>query len=318
MLSKRAIGILGLFLIMVLVLMGCQALPSGQSRTIKLARNPWLASWINAALAEVLLEEKLGYQAEIVEIAGDDQWSALASGDLDASLEVWPSGHKENIVQYVAAGQVEDLGPLGPVGKIGWYIPGYLLQEHPELTTWEGLANPEIAALFRTEKSGEKGQFLAGDPTWTQYDQQIIDNLGLDFQVVFAGSEKALLEELGAAYEQKKPLLFYFYTPHSAFTLYDLVEIKLPPFTDECQTRRETRGEGVVNCDYPPDILLKVANPRLQAEAPEAYHLLKEIYISTDDQTEMIAAVELEGKTVEQAVRAWLDRHERTWQNWLP
>ena len=29
------------------------------------------------------------------------QWSALASGDLHASLEVWPSGHAENMALYI-------------------------------------------------------------------------------------------------------------------------------------------------------------------------------------------------------------------------
>ena len=34
---------------------------------------------------------------------------------------------------------VEDGGPIGVVGRIGWYMPTYMVTAHPELATWEGL-----------------------------------------------------------------------------------------------------------------------------------------------------------------------------------
>ncbi|MEZ4612906.1 MAG: glycine betaine ABC transporter substrate-binding protein [Caldilineaceae bacterium] len=113
------------------------------------------------------------------------QWPALATGDLHASLEVWPSGHADNYAEYITnQGVVVDGGLLGPVGKIGWYIPSYLLDEHPEYATWEGLATPDAAVAFATAETGDKGQFLTGDPSWTSYEDQMIENLGLDFQIV--------------------------------------------------------------------------------------------------------------------------------------
>jgi glycine betaine/proline transport system substrate-binding protein len=39
---------------------------------------------------------------------------------------------------------------------------------------------------------------------------------------------------------------------------------------------------------------------------------------STEDQIQMIAAVELDGKTVEEAARDWLAANEATWQAWIP
>lgn len=91
----------------------------------------------------------------------------LASGELHASLEVSHSGHAENVAEYRQAEVGREWWFVGPVGKIGWYLPTYLLEAHPELTTWEGLLVPENAALFATAETGDKGQFLAGDPHWT-------------------------------------------------------------------------------------------------------------------------------------------------------
>lgn len=288
----------------------------GDKPVIKLAENPWSASALNVAVARILLEEQLGYPVEVVTIGESAQWPALASGELHASLEVWPSGHAENVAEYIDKQKlVENGGLLGPVGKIGWYIPTYMLEDHPELATWEGLKTPENAALFATAETGDKGQFLTGDPSWTQYEDDIITNLGLNFQIVAAGSEEAILAALDSAYSREEPLLFYFWTPHSIHAKYDLTEVKLPPYSEECYAKADSGG---VDCDYPPDELFKIFWVGLADATPDAYTLLKNMNYSTEDQIGMIAAVELDGMSVEDAARQWLDAHEDTWRSWLP
>jgi glycine betaine/proline transport system substrate-binding protein len=58
-------------------------------------------------------------------------------------LEVWPSGHAADYETYITGkGSVVDLGLLGPSAKIGWYVPTFVVDEHPELATWEGFQDP--------------------------------------------------------------------------------------------------------------------------------------------------------------------------------
>ena len=317
---KRWLAALGV-IVMALVMGACAPPAAPQQEkaekpVIKLAENPWSASTLNVTVAKILLEEELGYPVEIITIDENAQWAAISKGDIHASLEVWPSGHGENIKKYIEEqGVVEDGGPLGPVGKIGWYIPTYMVEQYPELATWEGFKDPDLAALFKTAETGDKGQFLAGDPSWVQYDADIIRNLGLNLQVVVAGSEEALLAALDAAYSRKEPILFYFWTPHAIHAKYDLTEVKLPEYSEECYAKAE---EGGVACDYPPDVLFKIFWPKLKEYAPEAYQLLKNLNYTTEDQIEMIAAVELEGKTAEEAARAWLEKNQDKWKAWMP
>ncbi|RMF01199.1 MAG: glycine/betaine ABC transporter substrate-binding protein [Chloroflexi bacterium] len=284
--------------------------------TIKLAENPWSGSQVNVAVAKALLEDQLGYTVEIVTIDENAQWPALASGDLSASLEVWPSGHAENVKQYIEDQKVvENIGLLGPVGVIGWFEPKYVVDEHPELATWEGFKDPANAKLFATAETGDKGQFLAGDPSWVQYDADIIKNLGLNLEVVTAGSEEAILAALDAANSRKEPILFYFWTPHSIHAKYDLVQVELPAYSDECYAKADSGG---VDCAYPSDELFKIAWGGLKDAAPDAYQFLKNFNYSTQDQISMIAAVELDGKTPEEAAKAWIADNEATWKAWLP
>lgn len=292
------------------------AASSGDKITIKLAENPWTGSSVNVNVAKILLEEQLGYKVELVTIDENAQWPALASGDLSASLEVWPSGHGENIKQYITDNKtVDDIGQLGVIGKISWYVPKYVIEQHPDLATWEGFAKPENAALFKTAETGADGQFLAGDPSWVQYDADIIKNLKLPFKVVSAGSEQAVLAAVDGAYSRKEPILFYFWTPHSILAKYDLSPVKLPPYSAECYAKA---AEGGVACDYPEDVLLKVAWSGLKDKAPDAYAFLKNMKYDTAAQIQMIAAVDTDKKSAEEAARAWIAANESVWKPWIP
>jgi glycine betaine/proline transport system substrate-binding protein len=290
--------------------------PVAPKATIKLAENPWTGSSVNVHVAKILLEQELGYPVEIVTIDENAQWAALASGDLSATLEIWPSGHAENVAQYIDGQKVvENLGPLGVVGKISWYVPSYLVEQNPAAASWEGLQDPAVAALFATAETGEAGQFLAGDPSWVQYDGDIIKNLGLNFQVVQSGSEQAVLAALDAAYSRQEPLLFYFWTPHSVHAKYELTPVALPAYSAECYAGAESGG---VACDYPEDALFKAAWSGLAAQSPDAYQLLKNMQYSNDDQIAMIAATELEGKEAAVAAQDWVTANEAVWRAWLP
>ena len=159
---------------------------------ITLAVNPWTGSAVNAHVAKIVLESELGTPVELVEIDENATWPGMAAGDIDAVLEVWPSGHAEDRATYIDEQQsVVDIGLLGPTAKIGWYVPSFVVEEHPELATWEGFEDPELAGLFATAETGDNGQFLMGDPSYVSYDEQIIANLELPLQFVVAGSEAA-------------------------------------------------------------------------------------------------------------------------------
>ncbi len=291
------------------------AAPSGDKPTIRLIENTWPASELNVAVAANILEQQLGYPVEIIALDEQAQWDALAGDDADASLEVWPSGHGERIAQYIDEQQVvESGGELGVIGRIAWYTPKYVVDGNPALATWEGFTDPAVAGEFATAETGDKGTFFAGPLGWTQYDQQIIDQLGLNFQVINTASEEALLAQMSSAYAREDPILFYFYVPHAIFTQYDLVSVELPACTQEEHEAKVAAGN--VDCAYPEDRLIKILNPKLAAAAPEAYSLLKNFNYTTDDQIEMLGML-ADGKSVDEAAQAWVDAHADTWQAWL-
>ena len=164
------------------------AAPSGDKPTINLVVNAWTASALNVEIAKQLIETELGYPVEVVSIDENAaMFTGLSDGTVDAVLELWPSGITAAEQAFLDDGTVVNIGELGTVGKIGWFVPSYVIDEHPDLATWEGFKDPANAALFATAETGDKGRFLGTDPSYSQYDEAIIANLDLPFQVVFSG-----------------------------------------------------------------------------------------------------------------------------------
>jgi glycine betaine/proline transport system substrate-binding protein len=284
---------------------------------IVLAVNPWTGSAVNANVAKVVLESKLNTEVTLLDIDENATWPGLDAGDIDAVLEVWPSGHAADVSTYIDEKKsVVNLGLLGPDAKIGWYIPTAVLTDNPELATWEGFKDPETAALFATAESGDLGQFLMGDPSYVSYDEQIIANLELPLKFVVAGSEAALITAIQQAETDGTPLLMQFWQPHWLQSKVDLTEVKLPEVTDDCLASAAANDGGFA-CDYPIDNLFKAASAKLEAKNPAAFALLSKLQLTTDQQNEIAAMIDGDGMAAADAAKAWVEANPDVVNAWL-
>lgn len=287
------------------------------SDPIRIAVNPWTGSSANANVAKVIMEQEMGCTVELVEIDEFAQFPALASGDLEATLEVWPSGHAEDYAKYIEADAgVVDGGELGVIGNIGWFVPTYLVEENPDLATWEGLKGNE--SLFATSETGNEGQFLASDPSFVSYDGEIIENLGLDFAVVQSGSEAASLTALDRAFSKQEPILMYFWSPHWAQAKYELTEVELPAYDEACEDAALNKDGDGYACDYADDVLFKAIAADLQERDPAAFEFLSNMSYTNDDQNSIALAIDDGGLSQEEAAQQWVDANEAVWSAWLP
>ena len=312
--KKLLVGLLALTLLAT----ACSGSDEEEAKpTISLVVNPWTASALNVAVAQQIIENELGYPTEAVSIDENEaMFTGLADGTVDAVLEIWPSGITESEQAFFDDGSVSVIGELGAVGKIGWFVPDYVIEENPDLATWEGYASDEAAALFATAETGDSGRFLGTDPSYSQFDEQIIENLGLPFEVVFSGSEPATVAEVEARVSAGEPILLYWWTPTAAVSTYNLVNVPLPAYDDACGASAAA-GDGGVDCDYPEDVIIKAASGLLAEKAPDVYAFLEAFTITTDDQLVMLPPVELDGEDVEDVAAKWIADNADTWSAWI-
>ena len=290
--------------------------PLDQPKVV-IAVNPWTGSAVNANIAKVVLETKLGTPVELLPIEENSSWPGLDDGSVDALLEVWGSGHAADYETYVEGNKtVVDLGVLGPEAKIGWYVPKFVVDEHPELATWEGFKDPALAKLFATAETGDLGQFLMGDPSYVTYDEQIIANLGLPLKFVVGGSEAALLTAIDKAFADHTPLLMQFWKPHWKHLEVPLVEVKLPEVTEACAESAKA-ADGGYACDYPVDHLYKVVSAKLEAKNPAAFALFKAMKLSTEQQSVVAGYIDRDGMDPLAAATKWVADNPDMVAAWL-
>jgi glycine betaine/proline transport system substrate-binding protein len=285
--------------------------------TINLVVNDWTASALNVAIAEQLIENHLGYP--VVPTRMDDTteiYDGLADGSVDAVLEIWPSTMDDRDRRFFDAGLVENIGGLGSVGKVGWWVPRYVVDADPALATWEGLSSTEAAARFATEGTAPNGRFLGTNESYEQYDQQLIDALGLPLTVEFSGSEAETKAQLEAAVAANEPILLYWWTPTAAVAQFDLVNVALPEPSAACVSAAAVLDTGQV-CDYPEDHLFKAVSPQLETKAPDVLAFLTAFTLTTEDQLQLLNQVEYGGSSIGQAASQWITANTERWQPWL-
>src|SRR3954453_23311899 len=252
---------------------------SGQSAsgkkcgTVVLNEQAWAGSTANTYIAKNVLEDKLGCKVEITKLAEIPVYQGMADGKVDAVLEDWQ--HVDQYKQYIdKAGTVVQGGPLGVEGHIGWFIPKYLMDQHPEFKSWEGLKGKET--LFKSPESGSQGMFLGGDPSYVQKDKELIQALGLNLKFVTAGAEPAQVARWSQLYKQKKPVLFYWYTPQYLNAAYQLAEVKLPKRFKSCKDDAKEGGDPAqYKCAYDVTIINKIFSKKFAASGSPAVKVLK-------------------------------------------
>src|SRR3990170_2991671 len=288
------------------------------SEPLVIAVNPWVGAEANANVAKVVMEKEMGCSVELQKVNESAQFPAMADGDVDATLEVWPSGHAKDREDYIEkAGAVVDGGELGIVGNIGWFMPSYVTEDNPEYATWEGFK--ENADIFATAETGDKGRFLGADTTYSIFDEAIIASLGLDLEVVYSGSEAASLAALDKAVANQEPIIMYWWTPQWANAKYDLVEVELPAFDEECaQIALEDPDVAAgYDCDYAEDVLYKAFGAQLESKDPAAFAFLSAFNWTAEDQNSVALAIQ-EGADPEDAAQEWIDANGDVWSAWLP
>jgi glycine betaine/proline transport system substrate-binding protein len=282
---------------------------------VTINENAWAGSTANVYIAKAVLEEDLGCEVEITKIAEIPVFQAMADGKVDAVLEDWQ--HTDEYAKYIEqAGTVVDGGPLGVEGHIGWFIPQYLMDEHPEFETWEGLKGNED--LFKTAESGDQGMFLGGDPSYVQKDKELIEALDLNLKHVTAGAEPAQVARWSQLYKQEKPVIFYWYTPQFLNQEYELAEVKLPERTPDCKDDAKAGGNpDQYKCAYDVTVIEKLFSKDFAESGSPAYDVLKKMELTNEDQE--LVAKQIAGDNVdpEKAGADWVAANRDKVDAWL-
>ena len=315
-LAALAVAVVGSLGVSASALGGSAAADCG---SLTIDENAWAGATANVYVVKHVLEKNYGCKVNIAKLPESTPlFQAMADGKVDVLLEDWGNIDLKVNQKYVTSKKLVNLGSNGVIGHIGWYIPTYLMKQYPQFKTWQGLKGKE--SIFKSPESGSQGMFLGGDPSYVQKDAQLIKQLGLNLKFVSVGAEPAQVARWTQAYKQKKPILFYWYTPQYLNKAYQLSEIKLPARSKKCVDSYSPKlgsNWSIYRCAYGQTIIGKLMTSKFAKSGSPAVSVIRKWKWTADDQNYVANLIAGKHMAPEKAAEQWVKLNAKKVKSWL-
>ncbi|MCV6593632.1 MAG: ABC transporter substrate-binding protein [Silicimonas sp.] len=282
---------------------------------VAISEMDWASSAVVTYVAKFLMEQGYGCSVQTIPTTTVPAIASLAeTGKPDIVTELWTI-YTPVYFELKDEGKVVELSKvLSDGGVEAWWIPDYLAEKHPELTTIQGvLANPELVG----------GRFHDCPAGWG-CDVTNLNNLkaaefeasGLErFQ---HGSGETLATSIAAAYEAKEPWFGYYWAPTSVLGSYPMVEVKTAPYdetTHSCNALEDCATPGL--SAYPSADVVTTATAAFVEREPDVAELMKNLTFTNAQMNEVLAWQEAQGASYEEAAVYFLTNYKDVWGGWL-
>ncbi|MBB0244909.1 hypothetical protein FNQ90_12525 [Streptomyces alkaliphilus] len=351
----RRLPITAVCVTVLLPLGACHSEPAaaGGFDEVVIALPHWPGGQANAAVAAHVLREEFGVPVVLRELDQGRAWDLMDTGEVHAVLEDWGALPERAELYTGRRGSVVDVGELGPVGGLGWYVPASWARSRPGAPTPEWLADltdeltvpPGAVPAGDTDDEGTGGEGTDdegtededigdGDPEATEaggalvyghpddateLDERLIEDLDLDLTPVALGGEEQVVAALRTAAEKGEGLLAGWWEPHWLHAEVRLVEIDLPPYAEGCEDADPAgAGDGTGQpCGYPEIALRKYLNAEFAENGGAAAAFLTRFSWTAREQNEVARLIAAEGMTPEGAAARWVEAHPGRVTGWL-
>ncbi|MER8059459.1 MULTISPECIES: ABC transporter permease/substrate binding protein [unclassified Streptomyces] len=263
----------------------------GKGKEIKIGYIPWDEGIASTFLWKEILQER-GFKVTTTQYAAGPLYTGLATGQIDFETDSWlPTTHAEYWKKY--GKQLDDIGK--------WYGPTSL-----ELSVPSYVKDVDSLADLKAHASEFGGKIVGIEPSAGEMGllkAKVLKEYGLDgtYQVI-DGSTPAMLAELKRAYARKQPVLVTLWSPHWAYSSYDLKKLQDP---------KGAWGKG--------DGVHTLSRKGFAGDNPQVGRWLKNFSMTEKQLTGLEAKIQGAGKGKEQdAVRSWLRENPGLVDKWAP
>ncbi len=287
---------------------------------IKFGALTWESGQFISGVLKYIAED--GYDCTIEEVpgAGPALETALSQNDIQVIGEQWV-GRSPIMEQAIAQNKVAVIGDTLKGGATqGWYVPKYVLDENPGLRSYQDL--PKYAELFKDPEDPRKSRFMNCPSGWTCeiFNSRLLKNTGLDsiFNNAHPGTGAALDAEIASAFEQHKPLLFYYWQPTGLMAKYDFAPLAFPAHDDACW-QDLLLADGTADCvsGFPVSPLgIAVSTPFIESN-PELAAVFKKVQFSSDELNGAILEMSENKRSGDEQALTFLRENPNVWQHWL-
>ena len=171
--------------------------------------------------------------------------------------------------------------------------------------------------LFKTADSGDRARSSTAIRATSRSTRRSPRTSASNLKAKYAGSEAAELTELDTAYQNRSPILMYFWTPHWALAEVRPDEVKLPKVTDACceiNTPGETRRP--IQLRLPDGRAVQGVQPGSADKGPGGVRVPFGDAVG-GRRPEQRRARHPRGLERSDAAQKWIDANPTVWQPWV-
>ncbi len=284
----------------------------------------WPSVNVTANVLKVIIEDNFGLDVELQNGTNPVIFEAMDGGSMQVHPEVWLPNQQNLHDKYVKTRGTVKMNPNGVAAFQGMCVTKYTAEEHG-VTKISDLTDPDVAKLFDTDGDG-KGEVWIGASGWASTNVEKIraKSYGYDATMNLKEMDETLaLAEVDNAVAQKKPIVFFCYTPHHMFALHDLVILKEP--------KHDPAKWKVLQPTDDPDWLAKSSAPvawdlaylhihyakALEDTFPEVADMLSKVKLDTDTVSKMTYALVVDKQDPADFARKWVAANAKTVEKWL-
>ena len=281
-----------------------------------IAQMNWAAANVTTEIAKFILEN--GYGCDVTLVPSDTipaVTSVSENGEPEVVTNLWLNSAGDAYRKLEEGGTMKRVNNvLDPGGVEGWWIPTYLAEEHPDLTTIEGVMNnPDLVG----------GRFNNCPQGWGC--RVVSDNLirALDLEesgieVFDHGSGETLASSMGSAVTNEEPWFGYYWGPTVPMGKYDMTRVDLGPVKDEAFSNLQNPDtENPQVSDFPAAPILTSVTTDFAESHPDITEFFSKFGFKTDTMSSLLAWQDDNGASASETAAHFLQNYQETWQGWL-
>ena len=284
----------------------------------------WVTVQATAHILKLVLEENLGLEVEVQNGTNPVVFEAMDKGSMHVHPEVWLPNQANLYATYVEEKGTVLMNPNGVTAFQGICVTKYTA-DTLGVSKITDLTDPSIAAQFDSNGDG-KGEVWIGATGWASTNVEKIraKSYGYAETLELTEMDETLaLANLDAAVQQKKPFVFFCYTPHHMFGLHDLVVLEEPAHDPDKWVVFQPTDDPNWLENSMAGVAWKDANlhihyaKSLEESQPEAAAILSKISLTTDQVSSLAYSVTVQKKSLEDVAAAFVEENAASVDEWL-
>ena len=284
----------------------------------------WASVRGTAHILKVALEDNLGLEVELQNGTNPIIFEAMDSGAMHVHPEVWLPNQQNLYDTFVTGKGTVRQNPNAALSEQNICVTNDTY-ERTGISALSDLTDPEMAAHFDTDGDG-LGEIWIGGTGWASTNIEKIRAKSYGYaetMTLLEMDETLALSQVDNAVAQNENIVFYCYTPHHMFSLYDLVVLKEPAYAAaEWDVKQPTDDPNWLE-NSKAGTAWDVAKlhvhytASLEESQPDAAAMLSNVKLSTDQINAIVFALSVDGKDPTDYAREWVAENADLVDSWF-